>query len=163
MDTVLLDSRNGANGNNANKRAKQTKQKPRAKQKPSRAKLRGLRTLDDLDARTSGYRRARELISGIEADLGGADQLTTGQHQLAQRASMYGALIESYEVQWLESRVVDPNWFAATNAQRRVLRDLGLERRAKDVTTLSNLLSEDQAEQRAEQRRRLAEDTEDAP
>jgi hypothetical protein len=149
----MIASRNGAN----------SKQTPRAKQKPSRAKLRGLRTLDDLDARTSAYRRARELINGIEADLGGADQLTTAQRQLAQRASVYGALIESCEVEWLEGRIVDPNWFAATNAQRRVLRDLGLERRAKDVTTLSNILVEDQDEQR----RRLAEDQEqqedDAP
>jgi hypothetical protein len=145
-NTATIANQNGAN-----------KQKPsRAKQKPSRAKLRGLRTFDDLDARTSAYRRARELISGIETDLGGADQLTTGQRQLAQRASVYGALIESYEVQWLESRIVDPNWFAATNAQRRVLRDLGLERRAKDVTTLSNMLVEDQKEQR----RHLDEDTE---
>jgi hypothetical protein len=128
MDTVTIPKRNGAD--TGTKQAK----RPKRKQRPARTKLRGLRTLEDLDARTAGYHRARELISGIEQDLGGADQLTTGQSQLAQRASVYGALIESYEVQWLESRIVDPNWNAATNVQRRVLRDLGLERRAKDVT-----------------------------
>lgn len=65
---------------------------------------------------------------------------------------MYGALIESYEVQWLESRVVDPNWFAATNVQRRVLRDLGLERRAKDVTppSLADIAAEIEAEREAD-------------
>jgi hypothetical protein len=128
MDATTIGNR--TNSHHVTKRVK------RAKQRPSRAKLRGLRTFDDLDARTSGYRRARELIEGIERDLGGADQLTTGQRQLAQRAAVYGARIESYEVQWLESRVVDPFWDAAAGVQRRILRDLGLERviALRDVT-----------------------------
>jgi hypothetical protein len=135
MGTATTEHR--TNSHHVTKRVKRAKH---IKQRPSRAKLRGLRTLDDLDARTSAYRRARELINGIEADLGGAEQLTTAQHQLTQRASVYGALIETYEVQWLENRTVDKDWFAATNAQRRVLRDLGLERRARDITPLETLL-----------------------
>ncbi|MBR0868646.1 hypothetical protein ACFLEY_02360 [Bradyrhizobium sp. YCK136] len=153
MDTKNSTANTATKANRNGVRAKQKPSRAKhAKQKPSRAKLRGLRTLDDLDARTSGYRRARELIGGFEQDLGGADHLTTGQHQLAQRASVYGALIESYEVQWLESRVVDPNWFAATNVQRRVLRDLGLERRAKDVTppSLADIAAEIEAEREAD-------------
>jgi hypothetical protein len=122
---MTIVSSNGANGkqNGAN-----STKKARLKQKPSRAKLRGLRTLDDLDGRTSAYRFARELVNRFERDLGGADQLTTSQQQLVQRAAVYGARILSYEAQWLKDRIVDPTWDAAAGVQRRILRDLGIKR-----------------------------------
>jgi hypothetical protein len=94
-----------------------------------------LLTLGHLDGRTLASRRARELISAIEADLGGPDNLSTGSSQLAQRAAILGALIESAETQLLAGEPVDlASYLSAVGMQRRVLLALGLSRRTKDVT-----------------------------
>src|SRR6266567_1058491 len=84
----------------------------------------------------------RQLLSGIESDLGGADLLSVGQRQLAQRAALHGALPEDAEARWAagESIDIDP-YLRAVGVQRRVLATLGLERRARDVTPSEDLQS----------------------
>jgi hypothetical protein len=123
------------------------------KQPPRRAKLRGLATLEILDGRTVAARRAHDLARRIESDLGGIDQMTAGQHQLAQHASVLGALIESDEAQWLQGKPVDLTmWFAAVNSQRRILTTLGLDHRvARDITppTFEDIRAEIDAEKAA--------------
>ena len=101
-----------------------------------------LRSIEDLDGRTTASRKARQLLSGIESDLGGADLLSVGQRQLAQRAALLGALIEDAEARWAagESIDIDP-YLRAVGVQRRVLATLGLERRARDVTPSEDLQS----------------------
>ncbi len=95
-----------------------------------------LLTLGHLDGRTAAARRARELIEAIEADLGGGDRLSEGSRQLVQRAAVLGTFIESCEAQWLSGEQVDlAEYLAAINSQRRVLATIGLERRARDLTT----------------------------
>jgi hypothetical protein len=94
-----------------------------------------LLSLADLDGRTAAARRARDLVAGIEADLGGGDRLSVAERQLVQRAAVLGAIIESQEVAWLAGRQVDvAEHLAAINAQRRVLATIGLQRRNRDVT-----------------------------
>jgi hypothetical protein len=96
-------------------------------------KLRFL-TLADLDCRTAAYRETTRLIAEIEADLGGADQLSTGERQLVQRAGVMGALLSDIETRWIRGEPVDPAAYCTTvNAQRRVLETIGLHRRPKDV------------------------------
>jgi hypothetical protein len=110
-DATAMDRRNGADG-----------------------KVR-LITLADLDGRTAAARRARDLVAGIEADLGGGNHLSVAERQLVQRAAVLGAIIESQEAAWLSGQQVDvAEHLAAINAQRRVLATIGLERRARDVT-----------------------------
>jgi hypothetical protein len=59
-----------------------------------------------------------------------------------QRASVLAAFLEDCETQWLQGKAPDVTaWFVAIDRQRRLLEVLGLERRAKDVTTLSNYLA----------------------
>lgn len=92
-----------------------------------------LRTLGDLDGRTAAARRFRELASSYAVDLGG--DLTTAQAAIVQRAASIQLWCESAEAEYAETGALDIAAFTtATNALRRLLADIGLERRAKDVT-----------------------------
>ena len=51
-----------------------------------------LLTLADLDKRTTAAKRAATLIKRITGDLGGQDQLATGEQQIIQRAAFLGVL-----------------------------------------------------------------------
>jgi hypothetical protein len=65
-------------------------------------------------------RRVRELMAGLESDLGGADYLTVGRRQLVQRAAVLGAIIEDHEAQWAAGEKIEVNaYLTAINAQRR--------------------------------------------
>ena len=78
---------------------------------PKSGKVR-LLSLDDLDRRTNAYRKTAELIDAVEADCGGADQLSTAER----------AIILS-------------------NSERRLYESIGLRRRTRDVTpTLGDYL-----------------------
>src|SRR5665811_841709 len=80
-----------------------------------------LLTLADLDGRTHAAKRARELIDAIHADLGGVDQLATGEQQIVQRASLLGCMAEDLEAKWLTGVSIDPAMLATlANAQRRL-------------------------------------------
>jgi hypothetical protein len=98
------------------------------------AKLK-LRSLDDLDARTNAARRARQLVADLENDLGGHDALSAGLRELVQRTALLGALCEDLEVKWLEGAPIDVgNYALLTNAQRRLLTTIGIERLPRDVS-----------------------------
>lgn len=101
-----------------------------------------LLSIEDLDGRTAAARRARELVDSITSDLGGDDRITEGTRQLARRAAVLGALVESSEVSMLAGGDVDlSEYLMAVNAQRRVLATIGLERKSVDVTpTLASYL-----------------------
>jgi hypothetical protein len=59
-----------------------------------------------------------------------------------QRAAVLGAYLEDAEASWLQGKAPDVNnWFMAIDRQRRALESLGLERRAKDVTSLQAYLA----------------------
>ncbi len=95
------------------------------------AKVR-LLTLEHLDGRCTAARKVREVEQAIAQDLGGADLLSEGQRQLARRAAILGAVLESAEVAWFGGQTFDLNqYLATTNCFRRVLRTLGLERRTR--------------------------------
>lgn len=94
-----------------------------------------LLSLADLDQRTRAYQRTRDLIEEIEADLGGAAQLSVGARQLIQRAAVTGALLEDQEARWLAGEAIDPALYATLgNAQRRLFESVGLRRVPRDVT-----------------------------
>jgi hypothetical protein len=101
-----------------------------------------LLTLEHLDGRTAAARLVRDLVAAMEEDLGGSDRLTAGQHQLVQRAAVLGAFIENCEARWIAGEQFDTaEYLAAINVQRRVLVTIGLSRRARDVTSLSQYLN----------------------
>jgi hypothetical protein len=94
-----------------------------------------LLTLADLDRRTRACQHALALRDGFLVDLGGEDYASVAQRELAQRASILGAMLEDVEARWLRGGAVELSEYGTlVNAQRRVLADIGLERRQKDVT-----------------------------
>jgi hypothetical protein len=93
-------------------------------------------SLHDLDGRTRAATRCKELVRALEVDLGGADQLTTAQAQLVQRAAILGVQAEDFEARFALGQPVElTDYFTCVNVQRRVLATLGLERRSRDVST----------------------------
>ena len=101
----------------------------------SKARKVRLLTLADLDRRTAAAKRARDLINSVTTDLGGDENLATGEKQIIQRASLLGVMAEDVETRWLLGEAVDPVILATlANAQRRLLEALGLRRRPKNMT-----------------------------
>jgi hypothetical protein len=100
-----------------------------------------LLTLDHLDGRTAAARAARDLMADIEADLGGADMVSTAERQIIQRAAITGAILESMEAEWLAGGQIDMAMYVPlANLQRRHLEAVGLKRQPKPVETLQQYL-----------------------
>lgn len=94
-----------------------------------------LRTLADVDRRTRAGQAAFKLRDDLAADLGGWDRLSAMQRELIENAAVLGAMLKDAAATYLSGDPVDlAEFMALTNAQRRLLTDLGLERALKDVT-----------------------------
>lgn len=94
-----------------------------------------LRTLADVDRRTLAGKAAFRLRDDLAGDLGGWDRLSAMQRELVENAALLGAMIKDCAVAYLEGQPTDlAETMALMNAQRRLLSDLGLERRLLDVT-----------------------------
>ncbi len=99
-----------------------------------------LRTLADLDRRTTAARRAFELRDSLIDDLGGEPAVSAMKRAVVEAAATMGAMIEDMAARYLEGQPTDLALYATlANAQRRLLADLGLERRAKDITSETDL------------------------
>lgn len=108
---------------------------PNGKHKPKAKRKFLIKTFEDLDGRTRAVRAARDLHHGFLSDLGGEDTTTTAQRELCQRAACLGAALEDMEAAMLQGEEVSlSDYTTMCNTQRRLLSDIGLERRAKDVT-----------------------------
>ena len=94
-----------------------------------------LLSLEDLDRRTASYRKTAELIDRVEADLGGADRLSTAEQQIVRHAALTGAMLEDLGTRWLNGEPIDPALFATlSNSERRLYEAVGFRRRDRDVT-----------------------------
>jgi hypothetical protein len=95
-----------------------------------------------LDQRSRDYRRFRDILCQIIADLGGADQLSEGQRQLARRCATIAIECERMESQSVAGKKIDLEVYGAlTDRLGRAFSRLGLKRVAKDVTpTLGQIL-----------------------
>ena len=92
-------------------------------------------TLDQLDGRTVAARMAKDTISAIESDLGGADNISTARRQLVESAAVTSAMVADMGSRWLAGEQIDLALFTTLcNSQRRLLESVGLEFRAKDIT-----------------------------
>lgn len=91
--------------------------------------------MQDLDKRTLAAKAAFRLRDDLAADLGGWDRLSAMQRELVENAAVLGAMLKDAAAAYLSGEPVDlAEFMALTNAQRRLLADLGLERRMTDVT-----------------------------
>jgi hypothetical protein len=100
--------------------------------RPAKTKL---SRVDQLDGRTAAARAARETISAIESDLGGAENITTANRQVIESAAVTSAMVADLGSRWLAGEQIDLGLFTTLcNSQRRLLESVGLEFRAKDIT-----------------------------
>ena len=100
----------------------------------------GAITLAGVDGRSMMARRFREITAGIESDLGG--DLTEAQRHLVARAATLACWCEERESELAQGGDFDASQYATiSNALRRLLSDLGLERRQKDVTDLRDYIA----------------------
>ena len=107
---------------------------PRAAAMSGQPKAR-LLTLNSLDQRTVAAKQARDTISAIEADLGGAENITTAKRQIIESAAVTSAMVADLGSRWLAGEQIDLALFTTLcNSQRRLLESCGLEFRAKDIT-----------------------------
>lgn len=89
--------------------------------------------LAGVDMRTHGGRRYKELCADLVHHLGG--EATAPQLAIIRRAAALAAWCEAQEAEQAQGGDLDIAAFTtATNSLRRLLVDLGLERRLKDVT-----------------------------
>ena len=89
--------------------------------------------LAGLDLRTHAGRRYREICADMVAHLGG--EATAPQEALIRRAAALSIWCEAQESAQASGGELDiERYNGATNTLRRLLSDLGLERRARDVT-----------------------------
>lgn len=105
--------------------------------------------LPGTDGRSALARRWRDIASQLAADIGGDP--SEAQSLIARRAATLGVWCEQCEAALAGGGTLDIVAFTtATNALRRLLADLGLERRAKDITpSVAEYVAHLNAEERA--------------
>lgn len=88
------------------------------------------------DGRGVAVRRYRDILAALVSDLGGDP--SEAQAIIARRAATLAVWCEQAESDMAGGNAIDIGAFTtATNALRRLLADLGLERRMRDITGLS--------------------------
>ena len=103
--------------------------------RPKGAAKTRLLSIEDLDRRTASYRKTAELIDRVEADLGGADRLSTAEQQIIRHVALIGAMLEDLGTRWLNGEPIDPALYATlSNSERRLYEAVGFRRRERDVT-----------------------------
>jgi hypothetical protein len=89
--------------------------------------------LDGADGRSALARRYKDLLGEMIRDMGGDP--TAAQAAIARRAATLCVWCEQSEAAMAAGDEIDIGTFATTaNAMRRLLVDLGLERKAKDIS-----------------------------
>src|ERR1700687_1264278 len=103
---------------------------------PSRTRSRvsnGSAVLDGVDGRSGAARRYRDIVGELIRDMGGDP--SGAQSAIARRAAALCVSCEQAEAELVAGGVLDLAEFTtAANSLRRLLADLGLERRSKDIT-----------------------------
>lgn len=98
--------------------------------------------IDKLDGRTAIAVDMRARWQALTADLGGADRLSYAQRSLVERALWIEHWIALQERVLADGGEADTGRMTqATNSLLGLYRTLGLERRAKDVTTLADYIA----------------------
>jgi hypothetical protein len=87
------------------------------------------------DGRSAAYRRFKDVLEQILADMGGAEHLSEGQRQLCRRAATLSIMAEGMEAEAVGGKGFDIDTYGQlTDRLGRCLQRLGLERKARPVT-----------------------------
>lgn len=105
------------------------KRKPTASTRVGNGKV----LLAGADGRSIIMRRMREILAALHSDMGGDP--SEAKMIIARRATSIAAWCETQEARLANNEPIDIAEFTtATNALRRLLADIGLDRKAKDIT-----------------------------
>ncbi|WP_201038950.1 hypothetical protein [Sphingobium yanoikuyae] len=89
--------------------------------------------LQGVDARSITFRRYREILASLIADMGGDP--TEAQSQIARRAASLSIWCEDQDTAAANGTPIDIGAYTtASNSLRRLLESLGLERKQRNVT-----------------------------
>lgn len=102
----------------------------------------GSKLLPLADGQSVTARRFRDIFEEIGADLGGLDNLSEAQKQIARRAAALSAESERQEALWArgEAEFDVQRYTVQANTLRRLLETLGIERRPRPVADGRNAL-----------------------
>jgi hypothetical protein len=122
------------------------RQRPQARatraKRPRSAVTSGRKLLLAGDPNSAWSRRYHDLLGGHVADLGGADMLSEAQAALCRDAACLEIELERMRGLLSANEQVDLDLYGRVAGQRRrILETLGLQRRARDVTTLESYLA----------------------
>ncbi|MBR0882237.1 hypothetical protein JQ608_34865 [Bradyrhizobium liaoningense] len=94
-----------------------------------------LMTVEDLDMRTAGARKAAEFRDGLLAERGGADRLSLLRKSSIGTLAVLNAMIEDLLSRWLAGQEIDhAALISLINSRRREAEMIGLDPEPKDVT-----------------------------
>lgn len=89
--------------------------------------------VQELDGRTALARRYRDLVHAFTSDIGGDP--SEAEKQLIRRAASLSTWCEAQEVKLASGEEVEIGPLTtAANSLRRILQDIGLQRRVTDIT-----------------------------
>src|SRR5262249_58446444 len=97
----------------------------------------GQKSLPDVDGRSAFARRKRALVAAFVADLGGPDEASTAERILANKAATLTLQLQGLEARMEEGDVSHTTldlYGRGVGHLNRVLKTLGIKRRARDVT-----------------------------
>jgi hypothetical protein len=121
---------------------------PAADPVPARQRSRianGSALLPGVDGRSAWVRRAKEVIASHISDMGGVDNTSAAERSIIRRASTLTVELERLEARFAlagEASPEDLDVYARVTANlRRLLEAVGLHRRPRDVTTLSDYIA----------------------
>jgi hypothetical protein len=113
--------------------------------------------LPNVDGRSIIARRFRDIVSAILVDQGGVDQCSESRTQLIRRFAAAAVLAEQMESKLANGAQIDIQEHATLSSTLvRLAQRIGINRVAKDITTLGDLIRQDQDAER----RRLARERE---
>ena len=93
----------------------------------------GSDVLAGVDGRSATFRRYRDILASLCSDMGGDP--SEAQMQIARRAASLSVWCEDQDTKAVNGEPFDiAAYTTASNSLRRLLTDLGLERRARNVT-----------------------------
>ena len=106
----------------------------------------GSTLLPGVDQRSAWVRRCKDVIAAHISDLGGIDNCSAAERSIVRRASVMTVELERLEAKFAKAGEADANeldQYARVSANlRRLLEAVGLKRRPRDVTTLSEYLAD---------------------
>jgi hypothetical protein len=103
----------------------------------------GQKSLPDVDGRSAFSRRKRALVAAFVADLGGLDEVSTAERILADKAATLTLQLQSWAAKMDEGDVSNATldlYGRGCGHLTRMLKVLGIKRRAKDVSPGQRLI-----------------------